>query len=97
LHPSDTNVGSAGSSSASKQTLLSGGAVQAACAEIREELHRRAARGADPLGRPIDRTAVYRPPATQALGENGQGDAYVCFAFAAQRAVVDVDAELGLV
>ena len=37
----------------------------------------------------------HRP--TQPLDEKGQGDAHVTFAFAAHRAVVDVDTELGLV
>ena len=34
---------------------------------------------------------------TSELDENGQGDAHVSFAFAAHRAVVDVDLDLGLV
>lgn len=42
LHPSDTSVGSAGSSSASRQTMMSGGAVQMACQAVREEVLRRA-------------------------------------------------------
>jgi xanthine dehydrogenase D subunit len=37
-HPADTNVGPAGSSSASRQTYCTGGAVQLACVAIREEL-----------------------------------------------------------
>ena len=36
--PADTQVGSAGSSSASRQTHMTGGAVQAACIAVREEL-----------------------------------------------------------
>ena len=36
--PADTQVGSAGSSSASRQTHMTGGAVQAACRAVREEL-----------------------------------------------------------
>src|SRR5215470_4835377 len=35
VHPADTTVGSAGSSSASRQTYVTGGAVQAACAAVR--------------------------------------------------------------
>ncbi|MDS1269000.1 molybdopterin cofactor-binding domain-containing protein [Lipingzhangella sp. LS1_29] len=35
IHPSDTGVGSAGSSSASRQSYMTGGAVQAACAAVR--------------------------------------------------------------
>lgn len=36
--PADTQVGSAGSSSASRQTWMTGGAVQAACAAVRERV-----------------------------------------------------------
>jgi CO/xanthine dehydrogenase Mo-binding subunit len=38
VHPKDTLVGSAGSSSASRQTYVTGGAVQAACRAVRDEL-----------------------------------------------------------
>jgi len=38
LDPIDTQVGSAGSTSASRQTWMSGGAVDAACRAVREEL-----------------------------------------------------------
>ena len=37
-HPADTNVGSAGSTSASRQTYCTGGAVQAACVAVRERV-----------------------------------------------------------
>lgn len=40
-------------------------------------------------------TAQCRPHPTEALDETGQGDAFVGLAFAAVRAVVDVDVELG--
>ena len=36
VHPKDTAVGSAGSSSASRQTYVTGGAVKAACVKVRE-------------------------------------------------------------
>jgi CO/xanthine dehydrogenase Mo-binding subunit len=36
VHPKDTAVGSAGSSSASRQTYVTGGAVKAACEKVRE-------------------------------------------------------------
>ena len=39
IAPSDTAVGSAGSSSASRQTYMTGGAVRAACLAVREELY----------------------------------------------------------
>jgi xanthine dehydrogenase D subunit len=51
LEPSDTTIGSAGSTSASRQTWMSGGAVDAACRAVRERLFERvgAANGIDPL------------------------------------------------
>ncbi|NEK60414.1 xanthine dehydrogenase subunit D [Geodermatophilus sabuli] len=41
--PADTSVGSAGSTSASRQTYVTGGAVQAACAAVRTAVLQRAA------------------------------------------------------
>ncbi|SDK89228.1 xanthine dehydrogenase, molybdenum binding subunit apoprotein [Actinopolyspora mzabensis] len=38
IHPNDTEVGPAGSSSASRQTYVTGGAVQAACRAVRDRL-----------------------------------------------------------
>ncbi|MFC3995856.1 xanthine dehydrogenase subunit D [Nocardiopsis sediminis] len=38
IHPSDTRVGSAGSSSASRQSYMTGGAVKAACEAVRERV-----------------------------------------------------------
>ena len=99
----DTRVGSAGSSSASRQTYVTGGAVRAACEAVRDRLP------ADPrtmtteeLGAllgddAIEETVEWRHRETYPLDENGQGDAHVQFAFSAHRAVVDVDVELGLV
>jgi xanthine dehydrogenase D subunit len=99
----DTRVGSAGSSSASRQTYMTGGAVKAACEAVRARLP------ADPrtmtagelaalLGDDVvEETVQWRHPETYPLDENGQGDAHVQFAFSAHRAVVDVDVELGLV
>jgi OHCU decarboxylase len=86
----DTRVGSAGSTSASRQTYVTGGAVRAACEAVRE---RRAAGEA----LPIEETIEWRHKPTHPLDENGQGDAHVQYAFSAHRAVVDVDTELGLV
>jgi CO/xanthine dehydrogenase Mo-binding subunit len=56
----DTHVGSAGSSSASRQTWMSGGAVDAACRAVRERLfeHVGARHGVDPLRLVIDDTDV---------------------------------------
>ena len=46
LHTTDTLVGSAGSTSASRQTVVSGGAVKAACKAVLEDLFERARRDA---------------------------------------------------
>ena len=56
----DTGVGSAGSTSASRQTWMSGGAVDAACRKVRERLFERVAaeHGLDPLRLGIDGTDV---------------------------------------
>jgi len=120
----DTDIGSSGSTSASRQTWMSGGAVDAACRKVRERLfdHVAAQHGLDPLrlaidgtdvidtmgtlrlavenavmGREFDETVEFRHRPTEDLDENGQGNCHTAFAFAAHRAVVDVDAELGLV
>jgi xanthine dehydrogenase D subunit len=52
----DTQIGSAGSTSASRQTWMSGGAVDSACRAVRERLfeHVGAAHGIDPLRLVID-------------------------------------------
>jgi xanthine dehydrogenase D subunit len=121
LHRSDTGVGSAGSTSASRQTFMSGGAVQLACQAVRDQLFERVrSRGsvggeltledgevrADGLGvgaiedfldEPIEVTERFHHAPTEPMDEKGQGDVHVMFAFAAERAVVEVDEELGLV
>jgi len=51
LHPADTQVGSAGSSSASRQTMMSGGATQLAARAVREELFDRVRRRLSARGR----------------------------------------------
>jgi CO/xanthine dehydrogenase Mo-binding subunit len=115
----DTSVGSAGSSSASRQTYMTGGAVRAACLAVRDRLLARAglagARLAggkvvsasddvladlvDLIGdEPVEETVEWRHRPTHPLDPaTGQGDAHVQYAFAAHRATVDVDVELGLV
>jgi xanthine dehydrogenase D subunit len=101
----DTRVGSAGSSSASRQTYVTGGAVKAACEAVRERLEALAeergvtAAAAEVLaeGEAIEETVEWHHRETYKLDENGQGDAHLQFAFSAHRAVVDVDTELGLV
>jgi CO/xanthine dehydrogenase Mo-binding subunit len=94
LAPASTaSVGSAGSTSASRQTWMVCGAVRDAC---RAALAEREARG----GAAVDLERVYRHPPTSPLHpETGQvsGErAHVSFAVAAMRAVVEVDVELGL-
>jgi len=126
LHPADTMVGSAGSTSASRQTMMAGGATQLACRAVRDQLFERVrhwarARGVT-LGRdlavdgdhvvadgarvapvvefldtPIVQTRVYHHRKTTPMDERGQGDVHVLFAFVAQRVVVEVDHDLGLV
>jgi CO/xanthine dehydrogenase Mo-binding subunit len=49
------------------------------------------------LDEPISRTEVFHHRPTDPFDPNGQGDIHVMFAFAAERAVVEVDADLGLV
>jgi CO/xanthine dehydrogenase Mo-binding subunit len=100
MHPPDTLVGNAGSTSASRQSMMAGGAVQLACRQLREALAARLSRGsslADVLAAgPVTTTAVYHHRVTESLDEDGQGDVHVCYTFAAERAVVEVDTELGL-
>jgi CO/xanthine dehydrogenase Mo-binding subunit len=97
--PADTQVGSAGSSSASRQTMVTGGAVQAACRALMGALRERGDGPLEELLRdgPVEATREYHHRQTFPLDEQGQGDAHVTFAFAAHRAIVDVDVELGLV
>jgi xanthine dehydrogenase D subunit len=125
----DTLVGNAGSTSASRQSMMAGGAVQLACRQIRSALAARLAGQAvvpgkpgttgkhpeiriagewltvdglrvkelaDLLDEPLVTTAVYHHRATESFDADGQGDVHVCYTFAAERAVVEVDTELGL-
>ena len=125
LQASDTAVGSGGSSSASRQTYMTGGAVKAACERVRA---RALAIAADRTGQLaaglrldggrvvgnggavlgdlasllgdeiIEETVEWRHRPTRPVDpETGQGFAHVQYAFAAHRAVVDVDTELGLI
>lgn len=106
LDTPDTSIGSAGSSSASRQTWMAGGAVQAACRQVVAELDARAAaRGVRRqdvglpalLDEPIDRTVTYRHAPTEPRNEATQNHGHVAFLFAAHRATVDVDIGTGLV
>jgi CO/xanthine dehydrogenase Mo-binding subunit len=60
LEPITTAIGSAGSTSASRQTWMSGGAVDGACRRVRERLFQRIAdeHGLDPLRLAVDGTDV---------------------------------------
>ena len=122
LDPADTAIGSAGSSSASRQTWMSGGAVLAACEGVRDKvlafvaadsgipaselalydgqvvstagLHRSLAEIS--AERDFRHEIEYHHAPTTGVDADGQGEPHVSFAFAAHRAVVDVDADLGL-
>jgi CO/xanthine dehydrogenase Mo-binding subunit len=94
LAPGTTSeVGSAGSSSASRMTWMAAGAVQLACRAALDERERRG-------GGEVDVERVYRHPRTFPLDpETGQttGErSHVAFAVAAMRVVVEVDVDLGL-
>ena len=90
--PADTMVGSAGSSSASRQSWMTGGAVKLACEAVRARLHEL------DESNPVEETVEHHHRATFPLDpETGQGDAHMALCFAAHRAVCDVDTELGLV
>jgi CO/xanthine dehydrogenase Mo-binding subunit len=100
--PADTSIPSAGSTSASRQTMMSGGAVEKVCRAAWAELGARAAGAAVDVAAltatvPVDVTEEFHHRLTHPLDEDGQGDAHVSFACAAHRAVVDVDPDLGLV
>ncbi|CAL9624254.1 putative xanthine dehydrogenase subunit D [Streptomyces sp. enrichment culture] len=130
IHPADTRVGSAGSTSASRQTYVTGGAVRNACELVREkvlELGRRRfgpyhpawttaellleggrvvtdggevlADLADVLGdEAVEVEQEWRHRPTEPFDPHtGQGNGHVQYSFAAHRAVVEVDTELGLV
>jgi CO/xanthine dehydrogenase Mo-binding subunit len=100
----DTQIGSAGSSSASRQTWMTGAAVRAACDLVNAELDRRARdrgiprdRLATLLDTPIEHRITYRHKATEPLNDGTQNHGHVAFLFAAHRASVDVDLGTGLV
>ena len=123
IAPADDRVGDAGSSSASRQSYMTGGAVKAACEAVRARLLALAARrlgrddlavaggkivsreggvlGAveDVLGEEvIEETREYRHrPTTPMDPVTGQGSSHTQLALCVHRAVVDVDADLGLV
>jgi CO/xanthine dehydrogenase Mo-binding subunit len=117
-------IDTAGSTSASRQTWMSGGAVELACRRVVEQVRQRLARaeGVPPEaihvadgrmwtddgaidvapgravpGERVEATTRFAHGPTSPLDDRGRGDCDVSYAFAAHRAVVDVDADLGLV
>ncbi|MEU2052614.1 xanthine dehydrogenase family protein molybdopterin-binding subunit [Streptomyces bungoensis] len=130
IHPADTQVGSAGSTSASRQTYVTGGAVKNACELVREKVleigrrrfgsHHPAWATAELLlegGKVVTDGGEVLADLVDVLGDEaveveeewrhrptepfdlrtGQGNGHVQYSFAAHRAVVEVDTELGLV
>ncbi|WP_269856459.1 xanthine dehydrogenase subunit D [Streptomyces sp. RPT161] len=130
IHPADTQVGSAGSTSASRQTYVTGGAVKHTCEAVREkvlELGRARFGSYHPAwataelllesgkvvtdggevladlvdvleGEAIDLELEWRHRPTEPFDlRTGQGNGHVQYSFAAHRAVVEVDTDLGLV
>jgi xanthine dehydrogenase D subunit len=130
IQPADTRVGSAGSTSASRQTYMTGGAVKNSCEAVREqvlEIGRRKFGAQHPAwataelmleggkvvtdggealadladvleGDAVDVELVFRHRPTEPFDlRTGQGNGHVQYSFAAHRAVVEVDTELGLV
>ena len=100
----DTRIGSAGSSSASRQTWMTGAAVKATCDLVNAELDRRARdRGIardrldELLDTPVEHRITYRHKPTESLNDVTQNHGHVAFLFAAHRASVDVDLGTGLV
>ncbi|MGC0314997.1 xanthine dehydrogenase subunit D [Kitasatospora acidiphila] len=125
IHPANTEVGSAGSTSASRQTYMTGGAVKLAAEAVRQELIAKGRRRYGWTqhdielvdGKVVSKSAGVLVPMVELLGdeaieltrehhhrpteafhpETGQGFGHVQYSFCANRAVVDVDVELGLV
>jgi CO/xanthine dehydrogenase Mo-binding subunit len=90
LAPAATTAGPAGSTSASRTTWMAGAAIAEACRQVREQQD-------DGKPEPLSAEVEYHHRRTEPVDDDGQGDAHVAFAFVAQRAVVDVDVDLGLV
>ncbi|MEU3661043.1 molybdopterin cofactor-binding domain-containing protein [Streptomyces sp. NPDC032940] len=130
LRPADTRVGSAGSTSASRQTYVTGGAVKHACELVREKVLETGRRkfgshhpawataglrledgkvvtdGGEVLAgladvledQAVEAEEEWRHRPTEPFDRHtGQGRGHVQYSFAAHRAVVEVDTELGLV
>ncbi|MXZ29257.1 MAG: xanthine dehydrogenase subunit D [Acidimicrobiia bacterium] len=122
--PSTAAIGPAGSSAASRQTVMSGGAIEKACRAIADLVRQSTADRynlstesltvangrirsddgwidlsvAEAADGPVEVEVRHEHRPTSPLDpETGQGNADVSWMFAAHRAVVDVDLDLGLV
>jgi CO/xanthine dehydrogenase Mo-binding subunit len=99
LATASTLLDSSGSTSASRQTWMSVGALRMCCQVARELLDAKG--GTLPAGEAIDVERVYRHPETSPLDpETGQvvGErSHAGFGVAAMRVIVEVDVDLGLV
>ena len=81
----------AGKTSASRQTYVTGKATEQAALDLRQQIEALEGRNESVA---LQAEATFDPPASP-LDENGQGEPYGTYAFAAQMAVVKVDTELG--
>ncbi len=130
IHPANTQVGSAGSTSAGRQTYMTGGSIKNSCGLVREkvmEIGRRKFGASHPAWTSaelrleggkvvtedgetlcalvdvleeevVEVEAEWRHRPTEPFDlKTGQGNGHVQYSFAAHRAVVEVDTELGLV
>jgi CO/xanthine dehydrogenase Mo-binding subunit len=94
---STATVGSAGSTSASRQTWMSGGAVRLAAIDLAAQIDDVGGVEALAPGQELRAEVDHRHTPTHPLDSKGQGDAHVSWTFACHRATVDVDVDLGLV
>jgi CO/xanthine dehydrogenase Mo-binding subunit len=98
LTPTTHDVDSSGSTSASRQTWMSSGAVKMCCDGIREELDARGGSLGDGEEIVVERvyhhteTSPLEPEKGQVVGERS----HVGYSVAAMKAVVEVDVDLGL-
>lgn len=98
IAPASTRLGSSGSTSASRQTWMSTGALRLCCDAVRKELAERG--GVLAPGEAIDVERVYHHAETSPLdpvtGQVTGERSHVGFACAAMKVVVEVDNDLGL-
>jgi CO/xanthine dehydrogenase Mo-binding subunit len=70
LHPNDTSVGDAGSSSASRQTYVTGGAVRNACLAVAERVYERVGGVSLSGGKVVDAEGVVLADLVDVLGDD---------------------------